>query len=441
MLTMSPLIVFIMLLVPSLCEDPPTTTSEPDLGSPEEFLKEVNEYRAKFAKERKIPNMYKVTLLTETRLEPSRGRLSDTNRYFSIHSYHNMTEKISNEGINGEFKEELDANKIKYVRSLRFRYLELLNPLHAFIECSLTGSQILEEQIECRMRSSGHLNFWYANPGEAGSRCPPRFKGEDGLCVPMDPSKHTFWGTKEEFMEDVNYMRRKYAKEFGIPNMHQLTWNESLTAILDPLTVTLGIVKLCDACSGHWGYLGPKENSSFWVGFQSNWRITELRSFSAAVPFIDEDVHRQIVRGKLRNQGNSESGLELIHPLQTSIGCMEKRIKVDENDKKSKATELLACLVGNMGQWPTDWKIDVNSTKIPGSECMDGYVNDDGLCVLAPPITAPEPVPNTPKNPVTSEEKKKKEGDAEKEEKLESSVITRIYSYGLLILMFIRLLF
>ena len=36
-------IVFIMLFVPSLCEDPP----EPDWGSPEEFLKEVNEYRAK----------------------------------------------------------------------------------------------------------------------------------------------------------------------------------------------------------------------------------------------------------------------------------------------------------------------------------------------------------------------------------------------------------
>ncbi|EGT51929.1 hypothetical protein CAEBREN_02809 [Caenorhabditis brenneri] len=55
MLTMNPIIVFIMLFVPSLCEDPP----EPDFGSPEEFLKEVNEYRAKFAKEHKIPNMYK----------------------------------------------------------------------------------------------------------------------------------------------------------------------------------------------------------------------------------------------------------------------------------------------------------------------------------------------------------------------------------------------
>ncbi|EGT45296.1 hypothetical protein CAEBREN_21592 [Caenorhabditis brenneri] len=116
---------------------------------------------------------------------------------------------------------------------------------------------------------------------------------------------------------------------------------------------------------------------------------------------------------------------------------MEKGVEMDY-----KMTEIVVCLLGNMGQWPTDdWKIDLNSTKIPGSECMDGFVNDDGLCVLALPTTAPEPVPNTPKNPVASDEKKKKEGDAEKKEASESSATTRSYSSGLLILMFIRLVF
>ena len=44
-----------MLFALSLCDDPPKLD-----GTPEEFLKEVNEYRAKFAKKHRIPNMYKM---------------------------------------------------------------------------------------------------------------------------------------------------------------------------------------------------------------------------------------------------------------------------------------------------------------------------------------------------------------------------------------------
>ncbi|EGT51930.1 hypothetical protein CAEBREN_05972 [Caenorhabditis brenneri] len=139
---MSPVIVFIMLFAPTLCDDPP----KPDLGSQEEFLKEVNEYRAKFAKERKIPNMYKLTMLTDKRSEVLR-----IDRNFDSESYRNTTEKISKR-VN-QWKEELNANKIKY-RDSRYGYLELLNPLHAFIECSLTGSQKLEYQLLCSMRFS-----------------------------------------------------------------------------------------------------------------------------------------------------------------------------------------------------------------------------------------------------------------------------------------------
>ncbi|EGT45268.1 hypothetical protein CAEBREN_06032 [Caenorhabditis brenneri] len=70
------IIILVMLLVPSHCDDtsddydygPPTDLPVTDWGSPEEFLKEVNDYRAKYAKENRIPNMYKLTW-NETLLE------------------------------------------------------------------------------------------------------------------------------------------------------------------------------------------------------------------------------------------------------------------------------------------------------------------------------------------------------------------------------------
>ncbi|CAL2047141.1 unnamed protein product [Caenorhabditis brenneri] len=454
MSAMKSTIVFIMLLVPSLCDDHPNDGSTtlppiPDFGSPEEFLKEVNEYRAKFAKEHKIPNMYKLAWSNElvgqiANIYGASGNtnLLDKHVLFSINSYRNVTRTIY----------------VAYEPELR-------NPLKTFTGCAPHFSTVDSWYLYCLIGFGSGLESGYVEPGEAGSRCPPRFKGENGLCVPVDPSKHTFWGTKEGLLEDVNYMRRTYAKKYRIPNMHQLTWNESLVVILKALDLKLD----------GFGYL--HSNDSSWDGFGKNWRITELVSFSAAVPTIDEAVGTEPFAQKelweyptslIRVKEENVTVEQMIHPLQTSIGCMKK-----EREKRGEKYVLTACLLGNIGQWPSDWKIDANSTKIPGSECMDGYFNDDGLCVVAPPTTTPGPttpttpeatttpkttekttpnesetVPATAMKPEASDEKKKKEGasveeDAELEpgqEALESSVTTRIYSYEPWIFMIICLL-
>ncbi|CAL2047138.1 unnamed protein product [Caenorhabditis brenneri] len=454
MLTLKPIIVLIMLFAPCLSM-PPVNLTKVDWEYPEEFLKEVNELRAKFAKEHRIPNMYK--LFWSNELADVAGDISrihiDGYRHFSIDSYRNVTEDIEKE-VN-ILKEKIDD--IKYVDAssipdLKTRNIELLNPLQEFVGgASLYDNNDNSDIQFCSMGFAKTVNFWYSNHGEAASRCPSRFKAEDGLCVPVDLSKHTFWGTEDQLLEDVNYMRRKYAKEFGIPNMHQLTWNDSLVEVLKTLDLKKGVAGVMTD-----GYLSSSDSS--WDGVGNNWRITELPSFSAAVAGIDETVHRKFVLNRetekmiIRGKIEGTDADEMIHPLQTSIGCMRKE------------RNLIACLLGNVGQWPSDWKIDANSKKIPGSDCMDGYVNDDGLCVLAPPTTTPGPttrtpeahtspkdgateaVPAIPKKPDASEEKEKEgasvEEDAELEpgqEALESS--TRTYSYGPWLLVFTCFLF
>ncbi|EGT45271.1 hypothetical protein CAEBREN_08663 [Caenorhabditis brenneri] len=274
------------------------------------------------------------------------------------------------------------------------------------------------------------------------------------------------WESPEEFLKEVNEYRAKFAKERKIPNMYKLTWNETLLEVLNGLNVDFGHVEFKTI-----QFLAA--NDSSWDGVGKNWRVTELQTFSAAVAVIDEDVHVEHVlktlevrRSLIRGNKENISQTEFIHPLQTSIGCMKKE-RINYDNEREHVT---SCLLGNLGQWPSNWKIDVNSKKIPGSECMDGYVNDDGLCVLAPPTTttsAPttleatttpkttekttpkeaETVPATPMKPEASDEKNEKEGASVEEnaelepgqEALESS--TRIYSYGPWILVFICLIF
>ncbi|CAL2047137.1 unnamed protein product [Caenorhabditis brenneri] len=431
MSAMKPIIVFIMLLVPSLCDGifPPIPTAppEPDFGSPEEFLKEVNEIRAKIAKEYKIPNMYKLVwsneLVEQLNYSSDAARLKDGADELFIRSYRKQAELID-----AAIKKYKDLDQIRM--SIKAPVL-LISPLDTFIGCTPYWDALREWQLRCLMGFIENFGFRYADPGEAGSQCSSRFKAEDGLCVPKDPSKHTFWGTEEGLLEDVNYMRRKYAKKFGIPNMHQLTWNESLVEVLKSLDLKRAQVGIILN-----KYLSSSDSS--WDGFGNNWRITELMSFSASVLTIDQavldryvlnrSIWKTMIRGEKEESATAE---EMIHPLQTSIGCMKK-----ERELNGRFFNILtACLLGNIGQWPSDWKLDVNSTKIPGSECMERYVNDDGLCSIPLPTSAPPPAQNVPKEPEVT-----RAPESEQEEEAESSSTTK-FSYGLWILYLIVFFF
>ncbi|CAL2031592.1 unnamed protein product [Caenorhabditis brenneri] len=402
MLTMKPIIVFIMLFVSSLCGDRKSTTipPEPDWGTPEEFLKDLNVFRAKFAREHRIPKMFQMGWSNE--LEQQHNHSSDAPRVlfsyreFPISSYRNTAESINAEIAKVKNKSDFRSILMKeYSNGLGFKApIELINPLKTFIGCAPKFYDYW--YLYCYLGFNMELNLGYDDPGEAGSQCPSRFKNDDGLCVPVDPSKHTFWGTKEGLLEDVNYSRRKYAKKLGIPNMHQMTWNESLVEFLDSFDWVV-----------YRGYKPNISNNSAWDDLETRWETAELSSFSAALTEIDEGVHRLLVNDQ------RERGLNLIHPLKTSIGCMKKV----SNGVEEKTASVL-CLLVNIG---SDWDCDVNSKKVPGSECMDGYVNDDGLCSLPLPTTPSKPTPSVQNEKDTEASKSEQEG-------AKSSSATRLVS-------------
>ncbi|CAL2047144.1 unnamed protein product [Caenorhabditis brenneri] len=420
--------IIIVLFELSMCDDfgiDVTPGPEPPAehwGYYDDFVKDINEFRAKFAKEYNIPDMYKLywseeLVKHEMKWTPNGEHdISETCRPVLMDSYKGTVDRIAKDVE--RLKEYLKSESIRYNQDYfdlktgdNYDNLEFLNPFQKFLGCHPTTYDfrnlvlnIRHWHLVCCLGPSYSINFWHPKPvGGAATQCQPRFKAENGLCVPVDPSEHTFWGTKEFFLEDLNYMRRKYSKELGIPNMHHVTWNETLVEILKPLNMTREY---------HFA-----SNNSDWIGYQNSWSITYIPTYASVANAIEEAVNRYLIMHAIRRnfyitrkKRVLDSPVELIHPLQTQIGCMVK-----EHSNFEYNETVVFCLLGNEGQWPPGWtslpeenqfrrvpdfKYDVNSTKIPGSECMDGYVNDDGLCVVAPPPTsAPKPVPNVPKKP------------------------------------------
>ena len=58
-----------------------------------------------------------------------------------------------------------------------------------------------------------------------GSNCPKRYRNDSGVCVAIKPEEESYFGRQLDFMSDINQIRRRYAKEYRVPNMHALVRN------------------------------------------------------------------------------------------------------------------------------------------------------------------------------------------------------------------------
>ncbi|CAL2034625.1 unnamed protein product [Caenorhabditis brenneri] len=143
-----------------------------------------------------------------------------------------------------------------------------------------------------------------------------------------------------EFIENVNKLRRKSAIEYGISNMHELTYNRSLAQIAGSQNYKTS------------GYLFTNLpiNDKIWDTFVEN-VLTFKQLDSQTREIYGKDPQKNLV-------------WYFANPSQTKIGC-------------AKSSNRIVCVFGSH-KVLSGWE---NPDKNPGSECMQGYDNSDGLCV------------------------------------------------------------
>ncbi|PIC31500.1 hypothetical protein B9Z55_012182 [Caenorhabditis nigoni] len=158
--------------------------------------------------------------------------------------------------------------------------------------------------------------------------------------------------TKEEYLKELNELRRDTAKKYRIPNMHKLFWND-----------TLAENSLVD------------KNDGLLVTLRQTWRdsdpLKEVRN-------LDFDLAMENRSALINEFKNSKfmSELEVLTPGQQEIGCIEW----------FKAPYFTYCYLVPDGTG-NSWNMSQGE---PGSACAQGFVNDDGLCspVIEPTPTA-----------------------------------------------------
>ena len=108
------------------------------------------------------------------------------------------------------------------------------------------------------------------------------------------------------------------------------------------------------------------------------WRYTTDMVYTGITETIDEEVDYYLTEMSqdeflefLKNGETHHVGhLELLNPMQTSIGCVERLLE----------EFTVFCLLGDEGSFKM-WDLKNVESKA-GSSCETGYENDDGLCSL-----------------------------------------------------------
>ncbi|EGT42547.1 hypothetical protein CAEBREN_10374 [Caenorhabditis brenneri] len=333
-------------------------------GNRQDFMKQLNDVRRRYAKEYKIPNMHQLVWSEDlVKISESLGWVGSwpaariTWRFTKVWSYRNIIEYVDD--IVEQLNRKTDEKKAEWIVDKQrgtARELELLNPLQTVVGCA--------EKIEvvtilsCLIGSEGSLtlfDFTKKSSAVPGSTCSKNYKNEDGLCVPDNAADVSYFGYREDFLSGVNELRRSIAKQYHIPNMHELKWHEDFV---------------------------DTAQSDTWPSDHPSWRYTKIKSYRD-LKTIEDEVNGFISKTddekkSFVTDNESLNGLELMNPEQTLIGC----------GKKKGEDNALTCLIGTQGTWP-EVTFDSNSEVAPGSKCLKDYENTDGLCTFFSPTPPP----------------------------------------------------
>lgn len=348
------LLLSLLLLLPfAIADDAAAAPSKPEPVSKDEFLDTLNNIRRETAKQYNVPNMHQLiwsddlaNILAAHNWDTTWGMKNIDWRYSYTDSNETFLSNIPSEVTT--FMEKSSDDRKKEIDEMKNTYagLECVEHDQKLVACdhlfTANGNSWL---FVCFFGLEGTFkSFDLSSTSAPGSKCSENYKNEDGLCVPIDPSKVSFYGNTDDFMRGINSIRKKYAKEYNVPNMHQLIWSEELVK-----------------------HPGTGNGAKTWIG---NWIVSPLR-----VPFhIEETMKSFLSKNENERQNdvsNTANYLSFLHPLQKFIGC---RMPTQQGFSN--------CMLG-----PAAYNefFDVSMARprenAPGSKCSNRYKNQDGLCV------------------------------------------------------------
>ncbi|EGT49425.1 hypothetical protein CAEBREN_01413 [Caenorhabditis brenneri] len=310
-------------------------TVEPD---PEqaEFIENLNELRRNASKLYGISNMHELTYnreLAQIAGSPnysSSGYLFATDGTYSdvldnMLGYVEILKSFSDEGRERKMKESAYAYVWRFV-----------NPPQTKIGCVKNSKRIV-----CVFGEDKKLSGWKKSDETPGSKCMKGYSNSDGLCV---------W-EKKKFIDDLNEVRRSFAKKNNVNNMHKLVFNQSLVDTAKNLV---------------W-----KDKDKDFDGARKTWRFTFFKSYQNASQESKEQMDWFNSKNKTSDFYQERMNFflppyEHLVPLQKFVGCAVRKAVV--------------CLFGPAATFSMS---DFENTK---AGCQDNYILTDGLCTRSVPV-------------------------------------------------------
>ncbi|EFO96172.1 hypothetical protein CRE_14477 [Caenorhabditis remanei] len=346
-------------------------TEESYHGYSQDIIDDVNRIRKKYSKQFNVPNMHQLIwsddlLKNLQNMAWNNGFMGArvTWRYVQLDTY--IETFIERELSN--FFEKTDVEKRSFISTnsdTTLDSLEFLNPLQKFIAC---GQNSNTPSLICLLGTEGKFTM-FDSSGKSkeipGSNCQKRYRNDSGVCVAIKPEEESYFGRQSDFMSDINQIRRRYAKEYRVPNMHALAWSNELAEILEPLNMTIVRAQA-----------------------KKTWRYGALNTYDNTIYHIKADVTRFFEMNrtakndhivKTLSDKDTMDRLEFLNPLQKTIAC---------GRKEEEGVTYIICLLGPEGNF-TIFDTSFQSQLAAGSKCHKGYYNEDGLCIMQIPTQVP----------------------------------------------------
>ncbi|CAL2034616.1 unnamed protein product [Caenorhabditis brenneri] len=336
------------------------------------FIRELNEFRRLTAVKYNISDMHELvyeksfeSLVKQLGVFNEFSKTQKDKRWFSVDDYKKglgavkiATEQFRNtssvvrndigKGANGIFDQHWDP----------------VNPLQTKIGCAER-----DDSIYCILGDKQTLSGYQDSLTAPGSKCTKDYENDKGLCVKSRRviiSKASKSDPIQEFdlkklVDDFNEERRKYSKQTGRKNMHELTLSTDLIKIAEQ-----GVDGLGD-CLNRKCRFSPGKGAEGIAYFRKE-TFKLLGAKNDVLKFINETSQPYIIE------------LEYLNPHQREVGCA--RMEPDGNDHD------IICVFKPEGT--------LNSWFLSDAACLRGFSFHDYLCTL-------DPVPPPPPRPTTVE--------------------------------------